>query len=169
MSLRILALSLGLAATALLPGDVSAQEEGLPLGATPDAIVLETLDGTPFDLSELVGEKPVLLEFWATWCAVCRALEPAMNAVLESFGERVEIVVVAAAVAQTRERVEQHLARHPAPGRVLWDTRGRFTRAYDAPGTGYIVILDTDGKVAYTGTGVDQDLVSALDRVLETK
>lgn len=150
-----------------IPGPINAQDEGIALGATPDPVVLETLDGEPVDLSELVGEKPVLLEFWATWCAVCRGLEPAMKAVQESFGERVEIVIVAAAVAQTKERVEQHLIRHPAPGRVLWDTGGRFTRAFDAPGTGYVVILDTDGKVAYTGTGAGQDLEAAMTRVLE--
>lgn len=155
------------ACAAAVPAHVAAQEEGIALGATPEAVVLETLDGEPVQLAGLVGEKPVLLEFWATWCTVCRALEPAMRAVQESFGDRSEIVVVAAAVAQTKERVEQHLARHPAPGRVLWDTRGRFTRAFDAPGTGYIVILDADGKVAYTGTGADQDLVAAMTRVLE--
>lgn len=160
------ALTFALALAGLaLPGQLQAQE-GLALGSTPDAVVLETLDGEPVDLGDVVGKKPVLIEFWATWCAVCRALEPRMQAAHAAYGDRVEFLVVAAAVAQTRERVQQHLARHPAPGRVLWDTRGRFTRAYDAPGTGYVVILDADGKVAYTGTGPTQDLQAALTPLL---
>lgn len=89
-----------------------------------------------------------------------------MLAAHEAFDDRVDVIIVAAAVAQTRDRVRQHLARHPTPGRVLWDTRSRFTRAFDAPGTGYIVILDRNGRVAYTGTGGDQDLVAALSRVV---
>ncbi|MFW6330491.1 MAG: DUF1295 domain-containing protein, partial [Gemmatimonadota bacterium] len=144
----------------------AAAQDGLAIGDTPDGVVLETLDGESVDLGALTGERPVLIEFWATWCAVCRALEPDMNKAYEAHGDAVEFVVVAAAVAQTREGVARHLARHPVPGRVLWDTRGRFTRAFDAPGTGYVVILDAEGRVAYVGTGPNQDLADALADVL---
>ncbi|MEJ2501852.1 MAG: TlpA disulfide reductase family protein [Gemmatimonadota bacterium] len=162
------ALVTGLVAAAGLVGAdaVAAQDDGIAVGATPEPVVIETLDGEPVDLGEIVGSRPVLVEFWATWCAVCRALEPAMQAAHDAHGEDVEFIVVAAAVAQTREQVQQHLERHALPGRVLWDTEGRATRAFQAPGTGYIVVLDEEGKVAYTGTGADQDLVAALGSVV---
>lgn len=144
-----------------------AGDGGIAVGARPEPVVLETLDGEPVDLGQIVGDRPVLLEFWATWCTVCRALEPAMRAAHDAYGDRVEFVVIAAAIAQTQERVKQHIARHPVPGRVVWDTRGRATRAYDAPGTGFIVVLDRDGAVAYTGTGAGQDLVTALAAVVD--
>ncbi len=53
------------------------------------------------------------------------------------------------------------------PGRVVWDGRGRAARAFEAPGTGFIVILDEAGKVVYTGTGAEQDLEAALARVVD--
>ena len=142
---------------------------GLQVGDTPEAIVLETLDGEPFDLAGIIGTRPVLIEFWATWCAICRALEPSMEAARQAHGDAAEVLVVAAAVAQTRDQVKQHFVRHDPPPQVLWDTRGRFTRAFDPPGTGYVIILDADGRVAYTGTGGNQDLVGALGNVLERK
>ncbi len=149
----------------LTTAPLAAQEEGIAVGETPEAPTLETLDGEAVDLAEVIGEKPVLVEFWATWCAICRALEPRVRAAHEAYGDRVEFLVVAVGVAQDPAGIRRHLERRPMPGRILWDGRGRAVQAFDAPGTGFIVILDETGTVAYTGTGTDQDLLGALEAV----
>lgn len=143
----------------------AAAQVGLPIGARPDAVVLEDLDGTPVDLGRFVGTRPVLLEFWATWCPLCRALEPSLRAAHERFGDDVEFVVVAVGVNQNPRRIRRHLEDHPLPGLVLFDGRGRATREYHAPSTSYVVVLDASGRVVYTGLGSDQDLVAAVARV----
>lgn len=141
-------------------------QDGIAVGESPDLPTVETLDGETVDLAELVGTKPVLVEFWATWCAVCRALEPRVHAAHERFGEEVEFVVMAVGVSQNPAGIRRHLERRPMPGRVLWDGRGAAARAFEAPGTGYIVVLDETGTVAYTGTGTEQDLVAVLAEVV---
>ena len=40
----------------------------------------------------LLGNKPVLVDFWAPWCSYCRRIGPAYDALAEKYGERVEIV-----------------------------------------------------------------------------
>jgi thiol-disulfide isomerase/thioredoxin len=139
---------------------------GLPVGSTPEATVVEDLEGNAVDLGALVGQKPVLVEFWATWCNVCEELAPTMQAAHDRFGEQVDFLVVAVGVNQSRRSIRRHRERHPAPFRFVFDARGRATRAFKAPTTAYVVILDADGKVAYTGVGADQDLEGALERVL---
>ncbi len=52
-------------------------------------------------------------------------------------------------------------------GQVLWDTDGRAVRAFMAPSTSYVVVLDAAGRVAYTGLGEDQDIEAAIERALE--
>ncbi len=153
---------------ALLPGIATAQEEavGLPRGSAVHAPVIEDLDGKPADLAPYVGHKPVLFEFWATWCTNCAALEPRMRAAFQRHGTQVDFVAIAVGVNQTKASVQRHVSAHPLPAvRVLWDGSGAAVRAFDTPATSYVVILDRQGKVAYTGLGPDQDLEAALARV----
>jgi thiol-disulfide isomerase/thioredoxin len=167
LSPATLTVALILLAGLTVPRAADAQEGGIERGAVPEAVVLQTLDGERFDLGSVIGKRPALVEFWASWCHVCLALHPRVVAAQERYGEQVDFLIVAVGVGQTPARVQQHLARQPMPGmRILWDGGGDAVRAFDAPGTGFIVILDADGRVAYTGTGTDQDLVGAVGRVV---
>ena len=151
-----------------LPSYAAAQDDvvGIPVGQTPPVVTIQDLDGNAVDLGRWVGKKPVLVEFWATWCPVCAELLPRMEAARMKYGDRVEFLVVAVAVNQSPNTVRRHLARHPMPFRFLWDVNGNATRAFQAPATSYVAVLDAKGKVVYTGIGADQDLDAALARAL---
>ncbi|MEX2283195.1 MAG: TlpA disulfide reductase family protein [Gemmatimonadota bacterium] len=144
---------------------VSAQDIGLAIGAKPAAAIVEDLDGKPVDLAQFVGKKPVLVEFWATWCPLCKELEPALNAARKKYGDALEVLIVAVGVNQTPRSIKRHVEGHPMPGRVLWDGKGAAVRAFEAPSTSYVVVLDAAGKVVYTGSGSEQRFESALAKV----
>jgi len=158
----------GLALALLAPVPVLAQEDaiGIPIGQTPPAVTIQDLNGNRVDLGRWVGRKPVLVEFWATWCPVCEELLPRMEAARTKYGDRVEFLVVAVAVNQSPNTVRRHLTRHPMPFTFLWDVNGNATRAFRAPATSYVAVLDAKGKVVYTGVGADQNLDAALARAL---
>jgi len=77
----------------------------------------------------------------------------------------VQFVAVGVGVNETPASIRRHLAEHPLPFPVLFDAKGAAVRAYQAPTTSYIVVLDRSGKVAYTGAGAEQDLTPVLERV----
>jgi len=137
---------------------------GIPVGETPPAVTLESLTGDSVPLSQWIGKKPVIIEFWATWCPICAELLPRMEAAQKKFGDRAEFLVVAVAVNQSRNSVRRHLESHPMPFTFLWDGNGAAVRAFQAPSTSYIAVLDGNGKVVYTGVGADQDIDAAIER-----
>lgn len=156
-------------ALVLVPGSLCAQADdviGLPLGATPAAVTIEDLDGKAVHLAQWVGRKPVVVEFWAAWCPQCAELLPKMEAAQARYGRRVEFLVVAVGVNQTPRSVRRHIERHPMPFTLLWDPKGAAVRAFQAPTTSYVAVLDASGRVVYTGTGGDQDLGPALERAV---
>jgi len=155
---RLLALAL-----LIVPGRLPAQDQiGLPLGATPQAVTVEDLDGDAVDLAQWIGKKPVVLQFWATWCPVCDALNPKVEAARVVHGDAVAFVVVAVGVNQSQRSVRRYLEKHPDMGPVVWDGKGAAVRAFEVPGTSYVVALDRSGKVVYTGFGADQDIAGAF-------
>lgn len=149
----------------LVAGRAQAQEVGIGVGSRAPAVVVQALDGSPVDLATLIGRKPFLLEFWATWCEVCEALLPTVRQAHEEFGKQVEFLGVNVAVNQTPARVRKYVATHQPPFRTLYDSLGVSTRAYGAPTTSFVVIVDRAGTVSYTGTGASQDLATALRAV----
>lgn len=144
----------------------SAQDIGLELGSIGPAAALETLDGKPANLDAWVGKQPVLLEFWATWCANCAQLEPHMKAMHAKYGDRVAFIGVAVSINQTPERIRLFVEKHGLPWINVYDRKGNASGAYDAPATSYVIVLDKAGKVVYTGLGGRQDLEPALKKAI---
>ena len=152
--------------TLALPVGLAGQDVGLPVGTKAPAVTVVDLDGKSVDLGQYVGKRPVLLEFWATWCPLCKALEPSLKAAHAKYGGKVTFVAVGVGVNETAASIKRHLAADPLPFPVLYDANGAAVRAYQAPTTSYIVVLDSAGKVVYTGAGAEQDITAVLRRLL---
>ena len=53
--------------------------------------VKETSDGN-FENDVLKSDRPVLVDFWAAWCAPCRMLAPTVEAVAEKYASNARVV-----------------------------------------------------------------------------
>lgn len=163
----------GLVALAAPAGLTAQTQIGIELGAEPAPLALGVIESAGestrrIDLADSFGERPVVLQFWAIWCPKCEALAPRMVEAHGEFGDRVDFYAVAVAVGQNPKRIARHLADHPLPFPMLWDEDGEATRRFQAPTTSYVVILDAEGRVAYTGVDSDQDIRGALASIVGT-
>ncbi len=146
---------------------VRAQEAGIAVGAMAPAAMVESLDGKPMNLSDIYGKgTPVVLEFWATWCPLCRKLEPAMAAARTKYDGKVKFVGVGVSANQSPERQKAHIEANRMGGVYVFDRHDAATKAFQVPHTSYVVVLDGAGKVVYTGVGESQDIDAAVKKVL---
>jgi thiol-disulfide isomerase/thioredoxin len=166
---KILVVAAAAALSLLAPERVRAQEAGIKLNAIAPRAVVETLDGKQVDLGAYLRRTPVVLEFWATWCPLCKELEPQLQAAREKYAGRVTFVSVGVKDNQTPDKQRAYAEAHHLGGEFVFDRDGKAVAAYQAPHTSYLVVIDADGKVVYTGVGVKQNVDDAVAKALTMK
>lgn len=118
-------------------------------GAVAPAFTLETPDGKKLSLSDLRG-KYVLLDFWAYWCAPCRASFPELKKLYDKYKDKkFEILSIS-----TDERKENWLKaieddqlpwKHVISG--IEKEGEKITKLYAVPHIPYYFLIDPEGKI----------------------
>ena len=103
----------------------------------------KALDGTVFTKASLKG-KPVLIQFWATWCGYCRRDQPAVEEIAAQYRDK--LAVLAVSVREDRATVERYLERSPRKTRVVLTQDTNLTAVFDPEAFPYYVLLDAEGK-----------------------
>jgi thiol-disulfide isomerase/thioredoxin len=135
---------------------------GLKVGAEAPSAMVERLDGTSVDVATFYGERPVVIEFWATWCPLCRKLEPSMQEARAKHGVSVMFVSVGVSANQTAEKQKAYVEANKLGGEFVFDRNNTAMKAFAVPHTSYIVVVGRDRRVLYTGVGDEQNIEAAL-------
>lgn len=167
MSTRPLSLAVVFAAAAVLPMQIlSAQSVGSGVGQRAPAVTLRTLDGKTVDLGADIGRTPMLIQFFAAWCSQCHDQMPSYKRAIERYGKRVKFIGVAVSANQSPERARRYVKAHRLTHEILYDARGDAVERYDVPTTSYVVVIDRRGRIVFTGSGGDLDVVAAAAKAL---
>lgn len=127
--------------------DTASGEQEKPPVAAPDFTV-EDADGNPVSLSDFVG-KPVVVNFWASWCGPCKSEMPAFQQAWETYGEQVEFLLVNLTDNQqeTVASAKSFLATTEYTFPVYFDTQLSGAMAYGVVGIPATYFIDKDGYV----------------------
>lgn len=112
---------------------------------------LNLLHEGPFDLSEWQG-KPVIVNFWASWCPPCREEIPSMNRawdILKTQG----VQMVGVNHGESTDTVKRFLKHSPIEFPVAVDYGERSAKRWPVRGLPMTFIVDTQGRVVYSATG----------------
>jgi len=110
--------------------------------------------------------RPVVLNFWATWCAPCRAEMPALERLALSAGAQLHVVTIS---ADEPTLVRKFLESGGYTLRCLLDATGIASDRYGVDKLPRTVVLDRDGAVAWDVEGIVdmaalRDALAALGR-----
>jgi uncharacterized protein (TIGR03435 family) len=107
--------------------------------------ILQSPAGARADWESLRG-KVVVLEFWATWCAPCLAVQPHLNDLVDTFqGKPVQFISI---TNEDEARVASFLKRRTLKGWVGLDLDRSAQKAYGAFAIPKTVVVDPRGNIA---------------------
>ncbi len=120
---------------------VSAQEF---VGQSLPELKLKYLDQEP----QIAG-KPVLLEFWATWCPPCRKSIPHLNEVHAKYKEKGLVII--GATNEDRPVVEKFLKDLPIHYHVAFDKNGALSKHFKVRGIPHAFLANAKGVIVWQG------------------
>lgn len=116
--------------------------------AAPDFTVLDN-DGNAVRLSDFFG-KPVIINFWATWCGPCKSELPAFDEAYRTYGDRISFLMVdlTDGVRDTVGGARRFVSENSYGFPVFYDTESDAARAYGIYSIPLTVLVNADGSVA---------------------
>jgi peroxiredoxin len=142
-----------------------------PSSVSPAGVAFRGVDGRSLELSALLEQGPVLLDFWATWCRPCERSLPATQALHERFGPR-GLTVIGVSVDGPRNwaRVRPFARRLGLTFPIAVDEDGSLAQRFRAVGVPTTVLIAGDGRIVRTRTGwipgEDDSLAAAVVALL---
>ncbi|HXI11350.1 MAG TPA: redoxin domain-containing protein [Thermoanaerobaculia bacterium] len=129
----------------------------------PDFTLLEAGSGAVVRLSSLRG-KPVVLNFWATWCVPCFAEHGVLTEASRQLGPNVQFLGVV--YDDKEEKILQFLKENGSAYPTLNDGGGKTAIAYGVYGVPETFFIDPSGKIVakYEGPLTPQLLDSNLQK-----
>jgi thiol-disulfide isomerase/thioredoxin len=118
------------------------------------------LDGRKLALADLRG-KPVMLDFWATWCGPCIASMPTMLEVADEFAGKVELIAIN--LQEDPDEVRAFVESRLWNLRVGLDADGSLGQLFGVHAIPFTLILDRDGVVRHVHLGAfEKDELTGL-------
>ena len=130
-----------------------AEDEAHEPVKAPDFTVY-TADGTAVKLSDFEG-RPVVLNFWASWCPPCKSEMPDFDTAYKEHGENIEFLIVNLTDGgrETQESASEYIESHGYSFPVYYDTTLEAAYTYGVYSIPTTYFIDAQGNFTAYGTG----------------
>ncbi len=126
----------------------------------PDFTVVD-LDGTEYSLSDFQG-KPVILNFWASWCGPCKSEMPDFEEMYQEYKDEIHFMFInlTDGFQETLEKASSYIQGQGYTFPVYYDTRLEAASAYNTSSIPATYFIDAEGNfVAWAQGAINKNII----------
>lgn len=127
----------------------------------PD-FTLPNLNNKDVTLSELLNKGPVLIDFWATWCAPCKKAMPALHKLAEKY-DTLTVVVISIDAPKDVAKAKSFLKSNNYKFISLFDSEKKLATKLNVVNPPHTFILDKSGGIVYAHEGYESGAEAAYE------
>ncbi len=126
---------------------------------------LPDINNQSFSIANHLGEKMIVIDFWASWCAPCMRLLPELDKIDQTY-EDVMVIAVSVDNPRSVNRAKSLIRSHKYSFVTLYDTNQEIMNRFQVTTVPHTFLINLDGEIVYEHTGYTRgDEEKLLDRI----
>jgi|Deesub1362A_J573_1020465.scaffolds.fasta_scaffold00043_33 thiol-disulfide isomerase/thioredoxin len=128
---------------------------------------IKDLKGTEFELDSLLEKGPVILDFWATWCAYCDEVLDILKEIQEEYKDKITIVALSWDTQKTASKIEPLVKSRGWDFIIAIDDGKKIGRSYGVLFLPTTFIITKEKGIVYKKVGYNPKEKEEIEKVFE--